>query len=194
MFHPGLFLSTKSLLQFLQGESLKGKTFLEPGCGTGLLSVFAAKQGAKVTALDINKMAVQNTLENASLNEVSIHALESDLMSKLEPTPFDYIMINPPFYPRDPKNDSEQAWYCGSRFEYFQKLFHQLTSFYHEDGKIIMVLSEDCDIETISKIAQANDFHLELVKTDGNVLETIFLFRIKRKRNPANVPFQRSEK
>ena len=45
--------------------------FLEIDCGTGVLSIIAAKQGAStVTATDINHEAIKNTLKNAKLHDV----------------------------------------------------------------------------------------------------------------------------
>ena len=50
VFHPGFFFSTRLLLNYLRNFPLVRKSFLEPGCGSGLISIYAAKQGANVTA------------------------------------------------------------------------------------------------------------------------------------------------
>lgn len=50
------------------------ETVLDNGCGTGVLGIYAAKYGAKVTAVDIDDKSVANTLENAELNGVTIDA------------------------------------------------------------------------------------------------------------------------
>src|SRR5439155_17358143 len=70
VFHPGFFFSTHLLLKQIRKIPLKGKKFLEPGAGSGLLSIYAAKQGAEVTATDINPIAVKCLQENCSLNNV----------------------------------------------------------------------------------------------------------------------------
>jgi release factor glutamine methyltransferase len=79
VFFPHFTISTKMLLDFLETKQLKGKTFLELGCGTGFVSVLAAKNGAIVTATDINPAAVENVIENANRNDVRIDARLSDL-------------------------------------------------------------------------------------------------------------------
>lgn len=48
------------------------ETVLDNGCGTGVLGIYAAKYGAKVTAVDIDDKSVINTQENAELNGVKL--------------------------------------------------------------------------------------------------------------------------
>ena len=80
------------------------------------------------------------------------------MFDRIEVKKFDYVIINPPYFPKDPKNEEEFAWFCGNDFQYFRKLFDQLGSYVHSDSKIIMVLSEDCDIEMIKKIGEQSLF------------------------------------
>lgn len=81
-------------------------TFLEVGCGTGILSIIAARRGARrVVAVDINRSAVINTIENARLHGVQgvIDVRESDVFSAIDRRErFDAIFWNMPFiYVRD---------------------------------------------------------------------------------------------
>jgi len=158
VFHPGLFFSTKLLIDYISKYDLKNKTVLELGAGSGLISLYCAKQNANVIASDINPTAVENININAKLNSVKIKVVESDLFDRIEIRKFDYIIINPPYFPKDPKNEEELAWFCGNDFQYFKKLFAQIGSYVNNDSKIIMVLSEDCDIEMIRKIGEQSLF------------------------------------
>src|SRR5690606_6155378 len=65
VFPPFLTLSTKILLDFIEPAGLENKTFLELGCGCGILSIVAAKKGALVTSSDINPIALDVLRKNA---------------------------------------------------------------------------------------------------------------------------------
>ncbi len=156
VFHPGLFFSTGALLRFLKGQPLAGKTLLELGSGSGLIAVWAARQGAFVTASDMSGQAVYNTRENAKANGVSVQVIHSDLFTSLPVCAFDWIVVNPPYYPRQPKDEAENAWYCGENFEYFSRFFAQLRPFLHPGSTVLMVLSEDCALNRITSMATQN--------------------------------------
>jgi release factor glutamine methyltransferase len=182
VFHPGFFGSTRFILAYLKNKDLRHSTFLEVGSGTGLLSVYAAQHGAAVTAVDLNPVAVENTRTNCALNHVNVHVLLSDLFKTIPKQTFDWIVINPPYYPKTPRNSEELAWYCGEGFEYFKKLFIQLGSYTHTKTTTIMALSQACDIETIRSIGGQSGFSFELVKEDNAFFDAKnFLFRINGK-------------
>src|SRR5690242_9706920 len=77
VFHPGFFFSTKLLLNYVKEFALKDKTFLEPGCGSGLISIYAAKKGATVTATDINPVAIECIRKNSLQNNVELTIIQS---------------------------------------------------------------------------------------------------------------------
>jgi release factor glutamine methyltransferase len=185
VFHPGLFHSTRFLLSYISEIDLASKTFLELGCGSGLISVVASKQGASVTASDLNPAAVTNTKDNAARNQVSIRTLHSDLFENIAGT-FDYIAINPPYYASDASSNEELAWNCGKDFEYFKKLFKELPMHMHNNSSVIMVLTKGCDLPAIFRIADESGFSFELIK-EKNVLfdEKDYLFRIKHANSSA---------
>ncbi len=145
VFHPGLFFSTKLLIEYISKYDLNDKNVLELGAGSGLISVYCSKLEANITASDINAIAVENIKKNAKLNTVNIKVVESDLFDEIEMSKFNFIIINPPYYPKNPNNDEEFAWFCGNDFQYFRKLFDQMGNYVNNDSKIIMVLSEDCE-------------------------------------------------
>ncbi|HLZ15605.1 MAG TPA: methyltransferase, partial [Cyclobacteriaceae bacterium] len=169
VFHPGFFYSTKFLIDYLSTRNLHNQSLLELGCGTGLISIFAAKKGARVTASDISRNAVMNATANAESNHVSVNMITSDLFEGIGPSSFDWIIINPPYYAGVPKNESEQAWYCGPDFEYFRELFKTLGIYTHRDTRTIMVLTLESDLKEIKKIGRENGFEFELLE-DRSVL------------------------
>lgn len=178
VFHPQLTLSTNILLNYLWNKNLVKKSFLELGCGTGLITTLAAKKGANTLATDINPKALENATLNAKRNGVSIATLFSNLFDKIPPQVFDYVVINPPYYPKAPQNDAERAWFCGENFEYFIKLFAQLNAYLNTESQVFMILSEDCKLEHIQSIAKQERFQFQEVHRIRKMKEWNFIFRI----------------
>lgn len=179
VFPPHLTLSTKILLDFIKPIDLKNKTFLELGCGSGIISLFARKKGAIVTASDINKIALKY-LEVASVkNSLDINCIYSNMFGNIEQQSFDYIVINPPYYPKQPKSIKEKAWFCGENFEYFETLFKQIGAFKKPIAQIIMILSEDCGIKTIKAIAKKNKLTFFVLEKKKQFFETHFIYKIE---------------
>jgi D-alanine-D-alanine ligase-like ATP-grasp enzyme len=100
--------SSIELARLLDVQS--GETVLDLGCGSGLLSIAAAKLGAKhVVAIDIDPRALAATIDNAQRNEVQekievlagswFETLREWSPSKDTPTKFDVIIATPPQTP-----------------------------------------------------------------------------------------------
>lgn len=178
VFHPGFFFSTKLLLKYLNKFGLTDKHFLELGAGSGLISINASQQGAKVVASDINTIAVQALQNNAAANNVQMHILHSDLFAAIPQQAFDIISINPPYYKRKPVTDADYAWYCGEGGEYFQALFKDLGNYIHSSSEVLMILCDGCDLEMIQSIAGRNSFQLNCVYSRNNLLEKNFIYKI----------------
>ena len=78
-FGSGTHETTQMIVAQLLGMDLKGKNVLDCGCGTGILSIVAAKCGArKVCGYDIDEWSVRNTIENAATNNVVLEVKEGN--------------------------------------------------------------------------------------------------------------------
>ncbi|MBC8757574.1 methyltransferase [Kordia sp. YSTF-M3] len=178
VFPPKFTISTKILLEHIKPLNIADKSFLELGCGSGIISLFAASKGANVTASDINQIAIDELKEAAAKNEIDVNVVYSDLFDDLTDHTFEYIIINPPYYPKAPQNDKERAWFCGEDFEYFKKLFAQLPT--HIAPNTWMILSEDCEIEHIKQLASENGLSFELILQKSVVKEKNYIFSIQK--------------
>jgi release factor glutamine methyltransferase len=179
VFHPGFFFSTKLLLKYIKPLSLLGKRLLEPGCGSGIISIYAAREGAIVTATDINPVAIEFLKKNSRMNAVDLTIIHSDLFKNIPKQQFDIVAINPPYYKKEPLTPRDYAWHCGENGEYFTKLFEGLKGYLHPASEVYMVLFDGCDIEMIGTIAVKNSFTMHCVLTTENLLEKNFIFKIE---------------
>jgi release factor glutamine methyltransferase len=175
VFHPGFFFSTKYLLNYLERINLRGH-ILELGAGSGLISIHLAKKGLSVTASDINPAAIEGLKANSQKNNVWLEVIKSNLFQHIPAQHFDFIIINPPYFYGDAKDTSELAWRAGKTYDYFTRLFASIGKYIDQSSKIIMVLSEDCDIERISEIALKNGFDMVLKDKKRIVWELNFIF------------------
>ncbi len=68
-FGTGHHQTTWLMIKELFTLDLKNKTVLDMGCGTGILAIVAEKLGAsRITAIDIDTWAFENTIENIQAN------------------------------------------------------------------------------------------------------------------------------
>jgi ribosomal protein L11 methyltransferase len=91
-FGTGAHPTTRLTLELLQRR--EPSTLLDVGCGSGVLSIAAAKLGFDpVTAVDVDAVAVEVTLANASANGVEVGAHRLDALA--EPAPAaDIVLAN----------------------------------------------------------------------------------------------------
>lgn len=96
-FGSGHHASTFMCLEFLSAMDLKGKTLLDVGCGSGILSIAACKCGAKVFACDTDELAIQESKKNAALNNTHFDTLWLGSIDKAPlgtPPTYDVIVVN----------------------------------------------------------------------------------------------------
>jgi len=93
-FGTGTHATTALCLKWLEQIDLNGKTVLDFGCGSGILSVAALKLGAAwVNAVDIDLQAVTATRQNAARNGVSGALLAGTAVDEDTPQ-FDVVVAN----------------------------------------------------------------------------------------------------
>jgi len=128
------------LAEALERLKLADKKVLEVGCGSGFLSILAAKKKAAVTSVDINPEAVRITKENAAKNGIKIEAAQSDLFSSVNKT-FDIIIFNPPYLPVE--EGETDAIYSGGKTgrETVERFVDQAENHLNPGGIILLLIS-----------------------------------------------------
>ncbi|MCW3077559.1 MAG: hypothetical protein JWO32_2168 [Bacteroidetes bacterium] len=181
VFHPGYFFSTHNFLKYIKSINLKGGSFCEVGAGSGLVSMVAARSGARVVAVELNEVAIRGMNENIILNNISdinFEIIHSNLFDRVPQQVFDFIYINPPYFFEKVHNEQSMAWNCGSKGEYFKKLFVQLLHYRNDNSRIYMTLAENCDLTRINSIACEHGFELECVNEARIKWEKNFIFKV----------------
>ena len=178
VFPPRLFFSTKLVCRTVARMEVANKSFLEVGCGSGAVSLVAARHGAKATAIDISDLACETTRQNATTNGLSINVVESDLFTGISGS-FDVVVITPPFFRHDPSTQLDHAFHAGANFEYFQRLFADLGDYLHENSVCLLSLAEGCDVE-IGQIAADAGYELQIYRRWMVLLQWTYVFRVAR--------------
>jgi release factor glutamine methyltransferase len=179
VFNPRLYQSnTKIFLKFLKNLDFEGKTFLEVGSGSGLISLFAAKRGAEVTATDISGTAVENIALNSEANDLKMRVLLSDLFEKIPKEKYDFIIITPPYFKAKPRNERDYGWFAGENLEYFSHLFRQLPEFIFSNTKVFMILSEACNLDMLKSSVETNNLNFKEVYKRKILLEKNTIYEI----------------
>lgn len=139
---------------------VRGKDFLEIGCGCGLISLFAHFNGAKsVTAVDINSAAVENTKDNFRRhNATNCIATVSDVFSNVTGR-YDVILFNAPYHGAKPTDDLEKA-VTDEGYKSLRMFLSQATRYLRPSGQIILGFSESGDIELLQQLLQKNSLRI----------------------------------
>jgi len=94
-FGTGHHQTTSMMLSFILANDFEGKSVLDMGCGTGILSILASMRGAKhVMAVDYDPVCVDSVVENKQLNTISNITERLGSKEILAGSCFDTILAN----------------------------------------------------------------------------------------------------
>ncbi len=96
-FGTGIHASTRFCMKFIDQYVKGGEKIVDAGCGSGILSIAAAKLGAvRVFAMDVDELAVKIARENIALNHLEdvIEAQAGDIIEEIQGQQPDMILAN----------------------------------------------------------------------------------------------------
>ncbi|MFH0830189.1 MAG: HemK2/MTQ2 family protein methyltransferase [Candidatus Aenigmatarchaeota archaeon] len=153
----------------------KNTSFLDMGCGTGIIAITAAKTGAKVTAVDINQNAVELTRQNAKNNKAHVECLRSDLLESVRGK-FEIIAFNAPYLPEAVAKGNE-AWAGGQELEVIRKAVEQVKTRLMPEGVFLIAISSLTGMGKIGKLLESNGFNWQIIAERKVPWETLFVLR-----------------
>jgi len=154
----------------------KGKSFLDLGTGSGIQSRAAKQAGAKsILSADINDEALKE------LKSQGFKTIKSDIFSKIKGK-FDLIAFNPPYLPRDKREDKESALTTtGGKNgdELIIKFLKDVKKHINKNGIILLVVSSLTPREKILKILEKNSLEYKVITSQKFFFETLEVWKIK---------------
>ncbi len=159
-----------------------GESFLEMGCGTGLVALHAARLGAKVTASDVSPRAVDCARRNAARNHIRMDVVLSDLFANVKGT-FDVIAFNPPYLPGTASSTSwiERSWSGGGKgsetsIEFLEQAWRHLAP----GGRIYLILSSLTGLTHVLKSAKER-YEVDLLDEKRMFFESLYAYKLRLK-------------
>ncbi len=166
-------------------ESLTGSV-LEVGCGSGIVSLACAKNGATVWGVDINPEAVRCARENAERNRLSnARFMASDLFAAIPEQKFDAIVFNPPYLPttknervRGPLNDAFDGGEDGRKV--LDRFLGQFDSFLKPGGTLFLVQSSLNNEQKTRAMLEAAGYVVGVVASESFFFERLSLIKASK--------------
>jgi release factor glutamine methyltransferase len=180
---PGVYPPSEDTYLLLDSLNIKADdTFLEVGCGAGLITVAATKLAHRVVGIDSAYDAVRNTRENIHRNGLSSNCdvVESDLLTALAPmVRFSLIVFNPPYLPQDDEYTELDHALVGGQMgtELTQRFVKQAASHLLKGGRIFVVVSNLANIEAIKQTMIDCSFTVTVVSEVSLFFEKIQVLR-----------------
>ncbi len=152
------------------------------GTGCGVNAILAARQGAKVVAVDVNPAAVTAAERNARAAGVAdrIECRVGDVFQGIEEC-FDLIVFDPPFRWFAPGDMLDRA-FSDDGYASLRTFFQQVADHLRPDGRVLMFFGTTGDIEYFHELAGCANLNIEALSSaelekDGGV-ERYWAFRL----------------
>lgn len=160
VFSPDEKLTHSTMMLINNLPDVQGKTVLDMGSGTGVISILCSKNGARhIDAVDLNNSAILNIKKNVeSLGIKNIEVIESDLYENI-PGTFDYIFANLPI--------SDVLWDSKEKsLSIIERFLKESKNHLNENGKLFLVWFSISDVKNIKELLHAWGYSYNLISEE----------------------------
>lgn len=162
----------------------EGKKVLEIGCGSGLVSLCAAKKADSVLGVDINPAAVECARANAERNKITNCVFKiSDLFSAVSGR-FDVILFNAPYLPKEDRFDEgiEALAWCGGKTgrEALAGFLAKCGAHLSQGGTIAVIASSATGIEEVLGLFRKSRFSPVVVAKEKVPFEELYCIHARK--------------
>ncbi len=168
---PNITNSTSILVNNLL--NLKEKKVLDVGCGSGIIAIFCALNGAaEVIASDIDQDIIENAKENVRLNKTEeiVKVVKSDLFENIDGK-FDYILANLPI--------SDKDWNLNiSTLDLMKKCLSQSKSHLKKGGEVYFTWYDSPSLASLKDYLNESGWTVTQV-TEKRLNHTWHLFKLR---------------
>ena len=156
----------------------KGKSFLDLGAGSGIQAKAAKSVKAKsILCADINDEALKE------LEAQGFSTIKSNLFLNIKEK-FDLIAFNPPYLPKDKREDNESALATtgGKKGdEIIVNFLKDAKKHLNKNGIILLVVSSLTPKERILKILEKNSLSYQIISSQKFFFEELQIWKIETK-------------
>ena len=175
-------------------QAVNGKTILDLGAGSGVLSFIALKNGAlKSVATDINPNAVANAEHNARRlgfgDKIEVRLVPMDKQGAYsvikQNEKFDLIVSNPPQHPEQPMTLYEYS-YADPKLAFLRSMLEGLNEHLNPGGKGVFALY-DQGLNLARQMAHQHGFDVKIQVKTKNRNGTYYLVELTSTANKSNL-------
>ena len=163
-------ISVETLLKIIKNNKINN--MLEIGCGTGIVSISVdLEKKIDVTAVDISKRAIENSIINKEKLGSRIKIMKSDLFSNIKES-FDLIYSNPPYIKSDEieklqvevrKHEPRLALDGGEDgLHFYRKIIEKAPEYLNNRGYLVFEIGHD-EAKDICALME-DKFDVEVIK------------------------------
>lgn len=177
VYSPTIFQDTEFYVNSFKYQ--KDVDFCEIGCGTGVISLFWALNGAKsIVATDINPNAIANTVYNFKLHNLShkLHTFESDMYNSIPATLlFDIIFWNIPFvYTKTEASSLLDKSVFDYEYNNLEKFFKYSSKYLKRGGYLLFSFSKSCGhFDQVDHFSKKFDWDIEKLNEKKLEVDTL---------------------